>query len=338
MPPGKRCPTLGQPFATAEYPRTAGVATCMRAAVIRTYGDPDVVETAEVDDPLVGPDSVLIQVAAAGVNPVDWKIVAGYLQGAFPHHLPLIPGWDVAGEVVAVGPGVTEVTPGDRVAAYARKDDVQHGTFAELVAAPIRGVAKVPDGVDLVTAGALPLVGLTAHQLLDATGVGAGDTVLVHAAAGGVGSVAVQLAALRGARVIGTAGERNHDYLRSLGAEPVEYGDSAATLTAHVREVAPDGVDVVLDFVGGDSLESAPDVLAEGGRVGSIVDADAVKKLGGHYVFVRPDAGMLAELLALVAAGSLRVEIAERFPLDRAGDALAANKAGHVRGKVVITV
>ncbi len=310
----------------------------MRAAVIRTYGDPDVVETAEVDDPLVGPDYVLIKVAAAGVNPVDWKVVAGYLQGAFPHHLPLIPGWDVSGEVVAVGPAVTEVAPGDRVAAYNRKDHVQNGTFAELVAAPIRAVAKVPDGVDLVSAGALPLVGLTAQQLIDATEVGEGDTVLVHAAAGGVGGIGVQLARLRGARVIGSASERNHDYVRSLGAEPVEYGESAAELTANVRKVAPDGVDVVLDFIGGDSLESAPDVLADGGRVGSIVDADTVKKLGGRYIFVRPNGPMLADLLALVADGSLRVEIAEQFPLDRAGDALAANKAGHVRGKVVVTV
>ncbi len=310
----------------------------MRAAVIRTYGDPDVVETAEVDDPLVGPDYVLIRVAAAGVNPVDWKVVAGYLQGGFPHHLPLIPGWDVAGEVVAVGPAVTEVSPGDRVAAYARKDHVQNGTFAELVAVRIDAVAKVPDGVDLVSAGALPLVGLTAQQLIDATEVGAGDTVLVHAAAGGVGSIAVQLAKLRGARVIGTASEKNHDFVRSLGAEPVEYGESAAELTANVRAALPDGVDVVLDFVGGDSLESAPDVLADGGRIGSIVDADTVKKLSGSYIFVRPNGPMLADLLALVADGSLRVEIAEQFPLDRAGDALAANKAGHVRGKVVVTV
>ena len=310
----------------------------MKAAVIRTYGEPDVVETAEVDDPLVGPDYVLIKVAAAGVNPVDWKVVAGYLQGAFPHHLPLIPGWDVAGEVIAVGPAVTEVVPGDRVAAYARKDHVQNGTFAELVAAPIRAVAKVPDGVDLVSAGALPLVGLTAQQLIDATEVGEGDRVLVHAAAGGVGGIAVQLAKLRGATVIGTASARNHDYVRSLGAEPVEYGESAAELTANVRKAAPDGVDVVLDFIGGDSLESAPDVLADGGRVGSIVDADTVKKLDGRYIFVRPNGPMLADLLALVADGSVRVEIAEQFPLDRAGDALAANKAGHVRGKVVVTI
>ena len=227
-----------------------------------------------MDDPVVGPDSLLVEVAAAGINPVDWKIVAGYLQGAFPPHLPMIPGWDVAGTVRAVGPAVVGVAPGDRVAAYARKDHVQNGTYAELVAVPERAYAKVPEGVDLTTAGALPLAGLTAEQLLDATEVGEGDTVLVHAAAGGVGSFAVQLAALRGARVIGTASEGNHDYLRGLGAEPVTYGDA---LVQNVRALAPEGVDVVIDLIGGDALEATPMLMADGGRVASIIDADAVQ-------------------------------------------------------------
>ena len=293
------------------------------------------VEVTDVDDPLVGPDYVLIDVAVAGVNPVDWKIVAGYLQGAFPHHLPLIPGWDVAGEVVAVGPAVTEVALGDKVAAYARKDHVQNGTFAELVAVSVRSVAKLPDGVDIVDAGAVPLAGLTAAQLMDAARVATGDTVLVHAAGGGVGSFAVQLAVLRGARVIGTGSASSHDYLQGLGAEPVEYGDG---LVDGVRHLAPAGVDVVIDLVGGAALAATPQLLSAEGRVASIVDADAVKEFGGRYVFVRPDGVMLGGLLRHVADGDLRVHLAERFPLERAGDALAASKAGHVRGKVVITV
>src|SRR5262245_34904251 len=132
----------------------------MRAAFIADFGEPSVVQVGELDDPLVGPDSVLVSVRAAGVNPVDWKIVAGFLQGAFPHHLPLVPGWDVAGVVESVGPAVTSVQPGDRVLAYARKDHVQHGTFAEKVAVPERGVARIPDGVEFVPAGGLPLAGL----------------------------------------------------------------------------------------------------------------------------------------------------------------------------------
>ncbi len=306
----------------------------MKAAVIHSYGEPDVVQTAEIDDPLVGPDSVLVEVAASGVNPVDWKVVSGALQGAFPTHLPMIPGWDVAGTVTAVGPAITDVAVGDRIAAYARKDSIEHGTYAQLVAVPRRALAHVPDGVHLTTAGALPLAGLTAEQLLDAAQVGEGETVLVHAASGGVGSFAVQLAVLRGARVIGTASEANHEYVRGLGAEPVSYGDG---LIDHVRAVAPDGVDAVIDLVGGDALGATPQLLRSGGRVASVIEADTVKELRGTYVFVHPDAAMLTRLLQLVADGSLKVEIAQTFPLERAGDALAAVKDGHTRGKVVIT-
>ncbi|MDQ3627265.1 MAG: NADP-dependent oxidoreductase [Actinomycetota bacterium] len=307
----------------------------MRAALIRAHGEPDVVEIAEVDDPLVGPDSVLIEVAASSVNPVDWKIVAGYLTGALPHHLPMIPGWDVAGTVKAVGPAVTTVSVGDRVAAYDREDHVQHGTYAELTSVPERTVARIPDGVSFEQAGALPLAGLTAAQALDAVGVVAGDTVLVHAAAGGVGSMAVQLAVHGGARVIGTASPANHDYLRDLGAEPVEYGDD---LVDNVRELAPDGVDVVVDLIGGDALAATPKVLAPGGRVVSIIDAATVSQLGGAYVFVRGRGDQLGQLLTLVADGTLRVQIAEAFTLERTADALRASMGGHVRGKVVITL
>jgi NADPH:quinone reductase-like Zn-dependent oxidoreductase len=163
----------------------------MRAAVVREFGEPSVVEIAEVDDPLVGPDTVLVSVRAAGVNPVDWKVVAGGLQAWMPHHLPLVPGWDVAGVVEEVGPAVTEVAAGDRVLAYARKDHVQGGTFAEKVAVPIRAVTRIPDGIGFAPAGALPLAGLTAEQLLGATEATKADTVLVHNAAGGVGTFAV---------------------------------------------------------------------------------------------------------------------------------------------------
>jgi NADPH:quinone reductase-like Zn-dependent oxidoreductase len=307
----------------------------MRAAVIHEFGEPSVVRTEDIDDPLVGPDSVLVSVRAAGVNPVDWKVVAGYLQGFFPHHLPLIPGWDVAGVVEAVGPAVTEFAPGDPVLAYARKDHVQNGTFAEKVAVPVRAVAKIPSGLGFAPAGALPLAGLTAEQLLDAVEVSKDDTVLVHNAAGGVGSFAVQLAARRGARVIGTASPGRHDFVRSLGGEPVEYGDG---LAQRVRALAPHGVDAALDLIGGEALDATPDLLATSGRVGSIIDPQKVAELGGAYVFVRPDGEMLSRLAQLASEGDLRVEVAETFPLDRAADALAQNKEGHTRGKIVVTV
>jgi NADPH:quinone reductase-like Zn-dependent oxidoreductase len=307
----------------------------MRAAVIREFGDPSVVQVGEVDDPLVGPDFVLVSVRAAGVNPVDWKIVAGYLQGAFPHYLPLVPGWDVSGVVEAVGPAVTSVQAGDRVLAYARKDHVQHGTFAEKVAVPERAVARLPESVDFVPGGGLPLAGLTAEQLLEAAEVTKADTVLVHNAAGGVGTFAVQLASLRGARVIGTASSGRHDYVRSLGAEPVEYGEG---LAHRVRDLAPEGVDVALDLVGGDALEQSREALARDGRVASVTDPEAVKQPGGRYVFVRPDAQMLDRLVGYVADGRVRVEVAETFPLEEAAQALARSKEGHTQGKLVVTL
>ena len=207
----------------------------MRAMALTQYGGPEVMQARDLPDPLVGPDSVLVRVRAAGVNPVDTKIRAGYLAGAFPSAFPLVPGWDVAGVVEGTGPAVTEFTVGDEVVGYVRKDHIQHGTYAELVAAPIRTLAPKPSSVSFVEAAGLPMTGLTAHQVLDAAEVGSGDTVLVHAAAGGVGTMAVQLALLRGAHVVGTASEANHEFLRELGAEPVTYGQGLVTGSGRPR-------------------------------------------------------------------------------------------------------
>lgn len=313
----------------------------MQAAYLTEFGAPlDVVHVGEVDDPLLGPDGILIQVSAAGVNPVDWKIVAGYLQGAFPHHMPLIPGWDVAGTAVAVGPAVTSVAPGDRVAAYARKDDIQCGTFAERVAVSDRAVAVVPPDVPDVVAGALPLVGLTAEQVLDAGEVGPGDVVLIHGSTGGVGSCATQLALLRGATVLGTASPGNLPVLTEWGAQPIDYTHD---LVAQIQAAAPAGVDVVIDLVGGEALASTPQVLRPGGRLAGIVDAAGMAELAeangytSRYVFVRPDAAMLASLLDRVATGQLRIDVGQTFPLTEAAAALEAMKTGTSRGKIVIT-
>lgn len=176
----------------------------MKAIIANSYGGPEVLTYADHPEPKVGPDSFLIRVKAAGVNPVDWKILAGYLDPMLDGHFPLIPGWDVAGVVEAVGADATEYAVGDEVIGYVRKDEVQHGTFAELVAAPVRTLARKPASLSWQEAAGLPLAGLTAYQALDRVGVTAGETVLVHAAAGGVGSLAVQIAVAQGARVIGT--------------------------------------------------------------------------------------------------------------------------------------
>ncbi|WP_030231512.1 NADP-dependent oxidoreductase [Streptomyces sp. NRRL S-350] len=307
----------------------------MKAITYRSYGGPDVLEYGDVPEPKLGPDSVLVRVAAASVNPVDWKIQAGYLDGAMDVVFPVIPGWDVAGVVEQVGAGVTEFAPGDEVIGYVREDLVRRGTFAELVAAPVRTLARKPANLDFTQAAGLPLAGLTAYQALTgALELKPGETVLIHAAAGGVGSLAVQIAVTLGARVIGTAGERNHDYLRTLGAEPVAYGEGLAD---RVRALAPDGVDAVLDLVGGDALRISPALLADGGRLASVADG-TVLALGGRYVFVRPDVADLTALTELAESGRLTVEVAATFPLERAADAQRLNAAGHTRGKIVVTV
>ncbi|WP_405733219.1 NADP-dependent oxidoreductase [Streptomyces sp. NBC_01537] len=307
----------------------------MKAVSYRTYGGPEVLEYGDLPEPKVGPDAVLIKVRAAAVNPVDWKAQLGYLDGLLESVFPVIPGWDVSGVVVRPGVDAVEYQEGDEVIAYVREDFLSRGTFAEYVAAPVRTMARKPANLTFEQAAGLPLAGLTAYQaLVKAIRLGEGETVLVHAAAGGVGSLAVQIAAHLGARVIGTASERNHGYLRSLGAEPVTYGEGLAD---RVAALAPDGVDAVLDLVGGDALTVSPDLLASGGRLVSIADP-AVLGLGGRYFWVRPDASDLAALSELAERGVIGVEVAATFPLEKAADAQRLSADGHTRGKIIVTV
>ncbi|PJI85524.1 NADP-dependent oxidoreductase [Luteimicrobium subarcticum] len=307
----------------------------MRAITYDRYGGADVLQLSDLPVPKVGPDSVLVRVRAASVNPVDWKVRQGYLDQVLDVDFPAVPGWDVAGVVERVGLDTPELSVGDEVYGYVRKDWLQGGTFAEFVAAPVRTLARKPASLSFEEAAALPLTGLTAYQTIERSGLAAGQTVLVHAASGGVGSAAVQIAAARGARVIGTASERNHDFVRELGAEPVAYGDGLAD---RVRALAPDGVDVVLDYVGGDAVATAPQVLRPGGTVVSIVDAAARDELGGVYAWVRPSSADLDALTRLVEDGALRVHVDQVFDLADAADAHRASESGHVRGKVVVRV
>jgi NADPH2:quinone reductase len=307
----------------------------MRAITYAKFGGADVLELTEQPDPHIGPDTLLVRVKAASVNPVDWKVREGYLEGLIDTVFPAVPGWDVAGVVEQVGLDTPEFQVGDEVYGYVRKDTVQGGTFAELVAAPVRTLARKPASLSFEEAAAVPLAGLTAYQAIRRAGVREGQTVLVHAAAGGVGAFAVQLAKVLGARVIGTASEGNHEFLRALGAEPVTYGDG---LTDRVRALAPDGVDVALDFAGGESVAASAQVLAGDGTIASITDATARTEHGGHYVWVRPSTADLDALTALFDAGRLSVEIARVFDLADAADAHRASETGHIRGKVVVRV
>jgi NADPH:quinone reductase-like Zn-dependent oxidoreductase len=306
----------------------------VRAAVYDEFGDESVLRI--VDDhaePPVGPDVVLVRTHAAGVNPVDIGIREGHLTGAYPHHFPITPGWDLAGIVEQVGPAVVDFAVGDEVFGYVRRDDVQWGTAAELVPVPQRCLAHKPESLSFAEAGALPLAGLTAYQALtEVLDVGEGDRVLVHRASGGVGFFAVQIAVALGAHVIGTASARNHGFLRDAGAaEVLDY--SAGPASSQLDEP----VDAVLDLVGGDVLADAPKQVRDPARIASIVDP-GVLELGGRYVFVRPDQHDLEELGRMADAGQLRVPIAKAFPLEQIAEAHRLVAGGHVRGKVVVTV
>ncbi len=193
-------------------------------------------------------------------------------------HFPLVPDWDVAGVVERVGFDVEEFAPGDEVFGYIRKDSVQCGGYAELVSAHVRMLARKPTVLSWEQAAGMPLAGLAAYQAIKRVGVRAGETVLVHAAAGGVGSLGVQIAMALGARVIGTASERNHDFVRQLGGEPVVYG---AGLADRVAELAPEGVDAVLDLVGADAVDVSLCLLERPERLASIADPEASAR-GGH--------------------------------------------------------
>jgi NADPH:quinone reductase-like Zn-dependent oxidoreductase len=304
----------------------------MRAVTYPAFStDLSTLQVVERPQPKVAPSAVLIEVKAASVNPVDWKLMAGGLDALMDSVFPVIPGWDVAGVVAAVGPDTPEFAVGDEVIAYARKEVNSGGTFAELVAVPSTAVARKPSTLTFEEAAGLPLAGGTALRTLDALQVQDADTVLVHAAAGGVGSFAVQIAAARGARVIGTASAANHDYVRSLGGHPDAYGDG---VVERIQKLAPGGVDAVADFVGG-QLDVSLAVLRAGGRLASVADPGVIEH-GGRWIWVRPDGTETARLAALAEDGKLTVEVAQTFGLDGVADAFALSQSGHVRGKLII--
>ena len=297
------------------------------------YGDESVLELTEQPLPKVGPSQLRVRVTRSSVNPVDWKVMSGALDQMMDASFPAIPGWDVAGVVDEVGPDTPEFAVGDRVAAYARKIVVSGGTFAEYVTIPVEFAAMIPDGVSDDHAGALPLTGLTARRAVNALDVGPEDTVLLHAASGGVGFLAAQLAARRGATVIGTCSPESFEKLRRIGVTPVEYGEG---LTERVQQIAPDGVDAVADFVG-EVLETTLAVLSERGRHVSIADP-AVLEHDGQWLWVRPDGTGLAELLRMLDAGEIELDIDRTMPLEDLPEAFRISRDGEASGKIVITV
>jgi len=245
--------------------------------------------------------------------------------------------------VEAAGPAVTRFAPGDEVFAYCRKHFVGEGTYGEYVSVPEDFVAPKPESIDFVSASAVPLAALTAWQaLIEATAVRAGETVLVHGAAGGVGSFAVQIARARGAQVIGTASSAKHDFVRELGAgEQIDYHE--VDFVEAVRESHPEGIHVVFDLFGGDTLRRSVDALADGGRIVSIAEPPTEdhfrqREILPAYVFVRPSGSQLAELSRLIDDGEIRVELEATYPLAEAAQALERLETGRVQGKLALEV
>jgi NADPH:quinone reductase-like Zn-dependent oxidoreductase len=287
----------------------------------------------------VAPDGVLVRVRAASLNPVDYKIREGRLAGAFPFHFPVILGWDAAGVVEQVGPAVTWFRPGDPVYGYCRRHELEYGTYAEFTTVPEGFLAHMPEELSFEEAAALPLASLTAHQSLERLGLRGGEYLFVTGGAGGVGHIAVQLALARGAHVIATGSPASHDFLRGLGAEPVDYSDD--DVPGRVRELLDGGgADAAFDLFGGEGREQAFGALRSGGRLVSIASPPEPREhIETGYVFVRASGYDLGEhITPLVHEGALRPHIAGTYPLEDAADAMALLEEGHVHGKLVLTI
>ncbi|MGW7127900.1 NADP-dependent oxidoreductase [Streptomyces bobili] len=306
----------------------------MRAAVYRSYGGPEVLELADLPEPKTHVDSVLVRVRAAALNPADLALQNGALDNAVETYFPVVPGWDIAGVVERAGLAAPQFAPGDEVIGFIR-GDVQraHGGLAELVSADVRTLVRKPRTMSFTEAAGLPLPGLTAYQaVVHSLDVQPGEALLVHGAAGGVGSLAVQVARSRGAHVIGTASPRDHDYLRELGATPVAYGEGTA---GRVRGIIPGGVDVVLDTAGGGVLATAMGAARDGARVASIAEIGVT---GVIPVFCRLNQSDFTALVELADTGRLSVRVGATYPLERAADAQRALAARGTSGKVVIEI
>ena len=295
----------------------------MQAVRFDAFGGPEVLHVEEVEEPHAGPGQIRVAVRAAGVNPFDWKVRQGMVGG----ELPKVPGLEVAGVVDEVGEGVGDAAVGDEVFGWSIG-----GGAADY--ALMSDFARKPADMSWEMAAGLPVGAETAVRVLDELGVAGGQTVLINGAAGGVGTAAVQFALARGVRVIGTASEGNHGFLRELGAEPTTYGDG---LVERVRELAPEGVDRAFDTAGKGEL---PDLIAVTGTPDHVITiADFSAKEHGVRVSTGGERAVraLGQAAELYEAGRFTLPVAETFPFERAADAHRLSEGGHVRGKLVLT-
>ncbi len=303
----------------------------MRAVRFDEYGGVDVLEVRQTEDPEPGPGQVLVEVRAAGMNPGEIAIREGRLHERWPASFPSGEGTDLAGVVKALGDGVRAFGVGDEVLGWTE----ERASHAELVVVAAEQLTTKPPSIPWEVAGSLFVVGMAAYASVQAVAPQPGETVVVSAAAGGVGSVAVQLARRAGATVIGLAGEHNHGWLRSHGIVPVTYGDGQAE---RIRDAARGRVDAFIDTFGGGYVDLAIELGVAPQRINTIIDYDAVQRLGvnAQGTHAIATAGLLAELAALVADGSLEIPIAQTFRLDQVRDAYRELAERHSHGKLVL--
>lgn len=299
----------------------------MKAARFSRFGGPEVLEIVDLPDPHPGPGEIRIAVRAAGINPSDWKKRAGLMD----EELPQTMGYEASGVVDELGEGVTDAAIGDRVFGFSTQGAAQ----AEL--AVLSYYAPIPPSLDFAAAAALPAAVETATRALDQLGVTSGNALLINGASGSVGAAAVQLAVARGARVIGTASPANHEYLRSLGAEPVAYGDG---LLDRVRDLAPNGIDLALDVAGSGVL---PELIALTGTPDNVLTMADFPGSQQHGVrFSRGDTGRalhaITEIGNLIESAQFTLPIAQTFPLTQIAEAHRTGEKGHQRGKLVLLI
>lgn len=313
----------------------------MRAVVITDFDTEPVLTDLPVPEP--GPGEVLVRLAAAGVNPFDWKVVEGAMRGAVDHAFPLVLGSDGAGTVERTGEGVAAFAPGDRVFGPFMDVERGRGSYAEYAVAKAAKLARLPDDLPFDIAAAMPTACAAAYTFVEGTGVGPGRTLLVNGASGGVGQAAVQLAAAQGVHVIATTDPGTAAYLRDLGAaETVDF--TAAPTADQVRDAHPDGIDAVVDLISApDRIEAVAMLLKPNGAIvssnGALGDELlAARGLRGANLYANMAPATLAFLAEAVEAGQLRVRIDHRAPLDEAAAALERLKEGKARGKTVLEV
>jgi len=310
--------------------------TTMKAIRLEAFGGPEQLRYEEVPRPEAAVGEALIRVHAASVNPIEWLIRSGVMQQIMPVQFPYTPGSDLAGVVTGVGEGVTALQVGQEV--YGTVDSIHGGAYAEYVAVPVGQLALKPKTLDFAQAASIPVVALTSWQsLFETAGLTAGQSVLIHGGAGGVGMFAVQFARWKGAHVIATASAKDLEFVRSLGAaEVIDYRGERF-------EEKVSSLDVVLDLIGGETQQRSWQTLKPGGILVSTTappsEAEAAKHgVRATMIQMHPSSALLAEIAGLIDSGQVQTFVGATYPLEQAGQAQEANRTAHIRGKIVILI